>query len=80
MEGAARNAAGSAPGGCVAGWGASAIPAAGRLVRLPREADRGGFMGLFCDENLVSSSRRNVLSTEEARDRSDHMLAAYGAT
>ena len=48
------------------------------LVRLPREADRGRFVELFCNEDFMVFYP-GVLTEEEAWGRFDHMVAVCQA-
>nr|WP_281352331.1 GNAT family N-acetyltransferase [Phytoactinopolyspora alkaliphila] len=48
------------------------------MVRLPREADRNRFVDLFCNEDFMVFYP-GVLTTEEAQDRFDHMVAVCQA-
>lgn len=55
-----------------------AITTSRLLVRPPREADRGRFVELFCDEDFMVFYP-GALTVREANDRFDHMVAVCQA-
>lgn len=59
---------------CVDYSGLDAITTARLLVRMPREADRDRFVELFGNEKFMVFYP-SALTTEEARDRFDHMVS-----
>ena len=65
-------------GGCVTGSDLQAITTSRLLVRPPREADRGRFVELFCDEDFMVFYP-GALTVREANDRFDHMVAVCQA-